>query len=56
MAERFLDLALADRREALDVAASASGRTAYLLKTLFAGPLGAPLVFKGGRATNQSPN
>lgn len=60
MAERYLDLAVADRRDALGVAASASGRPAYLLekdiwvvwtlKTLFAaGPLGAPLVFKGGR-------
>ena len=64
MAERYLDLALADRREVLDVAASASGRPAYLLekdvwvvwtlKTLFAGPLGAPLVFKGGTSLSKA--
>ncbi len=57
MAERYLELTFDDRREVLDVAASASGRPAYLLEkdiwvvwsleTLFAGPLGAPLVFKG---------
>ena len=32
MAERYLDLALADRREVLDVAASASDRPAHLLE------------------------
>lgn len=64
MAERYLDLALADRREVLDVAASASGRPAYLLEkdiwvvwsldTLFASPLGAPLVFKGGTSLSKA--
>lgn len=64
MAERYLDLAVADRREVLDLAASASGRPAYLLekdvwvvwtlKTLFAGPLGAPLVFKGGTSLSKA--
>ena len=32
MAERYLDLAPVDRREVLDVAASASGRPVYLLE------------------------
>ena len=64
MAERYLDLALADRREALNVAASASGRPAYLLEkdiwvvwsleTLFAAPLGSPLVFKGGTSLSKA--
>ncbi len=64
MAERYLDLALGDRREVLDVAASASGRPAYLLEkdvwvvwsleALFAGPLGAPLVFKGGTSLSKA--
>ena len=64
MAERYLDLALVDRREVLDVAASASGRPAYLLEKdvwvvwsldiLFAGPLGAPLVFKGGTSLSKA--
>ena len=64
MAERYLDLALADRREVLNVAASESGRPAYLLEkdiwvvwsleTLFASPLGAPLVFKGGTSLSKA--
>ena len=64
MAERYLDLALVDRREVLDVSASASGRPAYLLErdvwvvwsldTLFAGPLGAPLAFKGGTSLSKA--
>lgn len=64
MAERYLELTFDDRREVLDVAASASGRPAYLLekdiwvvwslKTLFAGPLGAPLVFKGGTSLSKA--
>ena len=64
MADQFLDLALGDRREVLDVAASASGRPAYLLEkdvwlvwsleTLFAGPLGASLVFKGGTSLSKA--
>lgn len=64
MAERYLDLDLIDRREVLDVAAGASGRPAYLLEkdiwvvwsldTLFAGPLVAPLVFKGGTSLSKA--
>ncbi|MCY3927137.1 MAG: nucleotidyl transferase AbiEii/AbiGii toxin family protein [Acidobacteria bacterium] len=64
MAERYLELTFDDRREVLDVAASASGRPAYLLEkdiwivwsleTLFAGPLGAPLVFKGGTSLSKA--
>ncbi len=64
MAELYLDLALVDRREVLDVAASASGQPAYLLEkdvwvvwsldTLFAGPLRAPLVFKGGTSLSKA--
>lgn len=63
MAERYLELPFDDRREVLDVAASASGRPAYLLEkdiwvvwsleTLFAGSLGAPLVFKGGTSLSK---
>ena len=64
MAERYLDLAFADRREVIDVAASASGRPAYLLEkdvwvvwsldTLFSDPLGTPLVFKGGTSLSKA--
>ena len=64
MAERYLDLALGDRQDVLDVAASASGRPAYLLEkdiwvvwaleTLFAGSLGEPLVFKGGTSLSKA--
>ena len=64
MAERYLDLARIDRREVLDLAASASGRPAYLLEKdvwvvwslemPFAGPLGAPLVFKGGTSLSKA--
>lgn len=64
MAERYLDLDPIDRREVLDVAANASGRPAYLMEkdiwvvwsldTLFAGPLGAPLVFKGGTSLSKA--
>ena len=64
MAERYLDLPRIDRREVLDLAASASGRPAYLLEKdvwvvwslemLFAGPLGAPLVFKGGTSLSKA--
>ena len=64
MAERYLGLARIDRREVLDLAASASGRPAYLLEKdvwvvwslemLFAGPLGAPLVFKGGTSLSKA--
>lgn len=64
MAERYLDLTLADRREVLDVATSVSGRPANLLEkdiwvvwslqTLFASPLGMPLVFKGGTSLSKA--
>lgn len=64
MAERYLELAFVDRREALDVAASESGRPAYLLEkdvwvvwslaTLFTSPLGAALVFKGGTSLSKA--
>lgn len=64
MAERYLDLAPGDRQEVLDVAASASGRPAYLLEkdiwvvwaleTLFKGSLGEPLVFKGGTSLSKA--
>ena len=64
MAERYLDLPRIDRREVLDLAASASGRPAYLLEKdvwvvwslemLFAGPLGASLVFKGGTSLSKA--
>ena len=64
MAERYLDLALVDRREVLAVAASASGRPVYLLEkdiwvvwsleALFASPHGAPLVFKGGTSLSKA--
>ena len=64
MAERYLDLSRDDRREVLDVAASASGRPAYLLEKdiwvvwalhmLFVDPIGAPLVFKGGTSLSKA--
>ena len=64
MAERYLDLAPVDRREVLDVAASASGRPVYLLEkdiwvvwslaTLFGAALGEPLVFKGGTSLSKA--
>lgn len=64
MGERYVDMALVDRREVLDFAASASGRPAYLLEkdvwvvwsleTLFGGPLGAHLVFKGGTSLSKA--
>ena len=64
MAERYLVLSRNDRREVLDVAASASGRPAYLLEKdiwvvwalqmLFTAPMGAPLVFKGGTSLSKA--
>ena len=64
MAECYLDLPHGDRREVLDVAASASGRPAYLLEKdiwvvwalqmLFGEPIGAPLVFKGGTSLSKA--
>lgn len=63
MAERFLDLAIEDRRDALGVAADRSGRPAHLLEkdvwvvwtlaTLFGSPLGEHLVFKGGTSLSK---
>ena len=57
MADHYLDLGTDVRREALEFAASESGRPAYLLekdiwvvwtlRTLFGAPVGASLVFKG---------
>ena len=64
MVERYLDIPHHDRREVLEVAASASGRPAYLLekdiwivwaiRTLFGAPIGAPLVFKGGTSLSKA--
>ncbi|MGE0717776.1 MAG: nucleotidyl transferase AbiEii/AbiGii toxin family protein [Alphaproteobacteria bacterium] len=64
MAEAFLALARGDRREALEVAASASGRPPHLLEkdawvvwslaTLFGSALGARLVFKGGTSLSKA--
>ena len=58
MADPYLDLETDVRREALEFAASESGRPAYLLekdiwvvwtlRTLFGSPFGGSLVFKGG--------
>ena len=59
----FLALPAEDRREALAVAAGASGRPSYLLEKdiwvvwaiqqIFAGPLGDHLVFKGGTSLSK---
>ena len=64
MAERFLDLAIEDRRDALGVAADRSGRPAHLLEkdvwvvwtlaTLFGSPLGEYPVFKGGTSLSKA--
>jgi predicted nucleotidyltransferase component of viral defense system len=58
MADAFLSLSSAERREALEFAASRSGRPAHLLdkdvwvvwalSAFFESPLGEHLVFKGG--------
>ena len=63
MAELFMQLSNTDRKEALGVAASASGRPSHLLekdawvvwalRTLFAAPLGEHLVFKGGTSLSK---
>ena len=63
MAERFLQLSAGDRRDALGVAAERSGRPAHLLEkdvwvvwalhALYAAPLGADLVFKGGTSLSK---
>ena len=50
MAERYLDLSRDDRREVLDVAASASGRPAYLLeKDIWVVWCGAAIKMRLGR-------
>jgi hypothetical protein len=64
MADDFLKLSPKDRREALEVAASRSGRPAHLLEkdvwvvwalgALFASALGPNLVFKGGTSLSKA--
>lgn len=64
MADRFLALSAGDRRDALEAAATASGRPAYLLEkdvwvvwaldVLFAQPFGEHLVFKGGTSLSKA--
>lgn len=63
MAEHFLALAAADRRDALGVASAVSGRPMHLLEkdvwvvwalqALFAAPFGQHLVFKGGTSLSK---
>lgn len=64
MADAFLNLAAADRREVLGVAADRSGRPAHLLEkdawvvwalaALYGSPLGEHLVFKGGTSLSKA--
>jgi len=64
MPETFLKLSATDRREALAVAAAASGRPLHLLEkdvwlvwlldVLFRAPFGEHLVFKGGSSLSKS--
>src|SRR3989338_1610905 len=64
MSEAFLALSADERREALAVPASASGRPAHLLEkdiwvvwaldALFSSPLGEHLVFKGGTSLSKA--
>jgi hypothetical protein len=64
MTETFLRLSPTERGEALEVAASRSGRPAHLLEkdvwvvwsldALFASPLGSKLVFKGGTSLSKA--
>lgn len=63
MSDKFLNLSNSERREALGVAASNSGRPAHLLEkdvwvvwclnALFSSPLGEHLVFKGGTSLSK---
>lgn len=63
MSDKFLNLSDSERREALGVAASNSGRPAHLLEkdvwvvwclnALFSSPLGGHLVFKGGTSLSK---
>ncbi|MEY2926264.1 MAG: hypothetical protein RL367_741, partial [Pseudomonadota bacterium] len=64
MADTFLSLPAANRRDALAVASAASGRPAHLfekdvwvvwsLETLFGSALGSQLVFKGGTSLSKA--
>jgi Nucleotidyl transferase AbiEii toxin, Type IV TA system len=64
VSDKFLNLSDAERREALGVAASNSGRPAHLLEkdvwvvwclgALFSSPLGEHLVFKGGTSLSKA--
>jgi hypothetical protein len=64
MADAFLSLPVADRREALSVAADQSGRPAHVLEkdvwvvwslaTLYGSALGEHLVFKGGTSLSKA--
>lgn len=64
MAENFLQLSLQERTEALEVAATASGRPIYLLEkdvwvvwalsALFSAPFAEHLVFKGGTSLSKA--
>ncbi|WP_439527552.1 nucleotidyl transferase AbiEii/AbiGii toxin family protein [Pannonibacter sp.] len=64
MADAFLHLSVADRREAMSVAADRSGRPAHLLEkdawvvwalaVLYGSPLGEHLVFKGGTSLSKA--
>ena len=64
MPESFFHLSAKEQEEALQVAASASGRPAHLLEkdiwvvwalsTLFTSPLGSHLAFKGGTALSKA--
>jgi hypothetical protein len=64
MAEAFLRLSTQDRRDALEVAASAGGQPVHLLEkdvwvvwtlaALFASPIGEHLVFKGGTSLSKA--
>jgi hypothetical protein len=64
MPERFFSLSPEDRGDALAVAASHSGRPAYLLKkdawvvwtlgALFASPFAKDLIFKGGTSLSKA--
>lgn len=64
VSDKFLNLSDAERREALGVAASNSGRPAHLLEkdvwvvwclnALFSSPLGDHLVFKGGTSLSKA--
>ena len=63
MPESFLEMSVADRREALNIAASQTGRPANLLEkdvwvvqaldVLFSSAFGTHLVFKGGTAPSK---